>query len=334
MDVGSGDARRVGPLWAKTVTGVVRAIGLTEYGGPDVLRDLRLDLEPLGPKDVRMRVLAAAVNPTDTFRRAGARASADRPTTAEVPGMDAAGIIVEVGPGVSAFQPGDRVVAIVLPEGEHGAYRSDLVVPVSSVARSPSHVTDAAASTIPLNGLTARLVLDTLGLQEGQVLAVTGAAGALGGYLVQLGKADGLRVIADSSPSDIGLMNRLGADEVVVRGPHFASDLRELHPAGADGLADASAQGADVLDAVRNGGTMVSVRGYTGDGSNRIRVVPVAVREVAHRNDLLARLVDQAERGVIELRVAEVMPADCAPEAHRRLEAGGTRGRLVLDFTA
>jgi NADPH:quinone reductase len=117
--------------------------------------------------------------------------------------MDVAGVLDQIGPGVSTdVQVGDHVIAIVVPHALHGGYSEAVVVPAESVVRVPTGATDAEAATLPMNGLTVRLALDLLGLTRGQTLAVTGGAGAVGGYAVQLGKADGLRVIADASDSD------------------------------------------------------------------------------------------------------------------------------------
>lgn len=108
------------------------------------------------------------------------------------------------------LQVGDHVMAIVVPEGSRGAYSERVVVTAESVARVPVGATDAERTTLPMNGLTARLALDVLALERGQILAVTGAAGAVGGYAVQLTKADGLRVIADASQDDDQLVKRAG----------------------------------------------------------------------------------------------------------------------------
>ena len=177
-----------------------------------------------GPGQVRIRVHVAAVNPTDTGLRSGARAAQMTDIAPPyVPGMDAAGVLDQIGENVTTdLRPGDRVMAIVVPKGAHGAYSERLVVPVESVARIPAGVSDLAACTLPMNGLTTRLALDLLALEPGQILAVTGAAGAVGGYAVQMAKAEGLRVVADASPEDEQLVKELGADLVVGRGNQFA----------------------------------------------------------------------------------------------------------------
>lgn len=314
----------------------MRAVGVVEFGGPEALQVVEVPEVHAAEGEIRLRMHAAAVNPTDTYTRNGARAeqlSADPPPY--VPGMDAAGVIDEIGPGVETdLEIGDRVMAIVVPSGSHGAYRESLVVPAESVARTPARSSHAEACTLPMNGLTARLSLDLLDLRPGQTIAVTGAAGAYGGYVVQLAKADGLRVIADASDADRDLVASLGADVVVRRGDDVADAIREHAPDGVDGLADGSVQSELVVPAVADGGAYTSVRGWTGpDGGTRgIRFLATWVRDYARERAKLDRLREQAEAGQLTMRVAQTYPADHADEAHRRLEAGGTRGRLVIEF--
>jgi NADPH2:quinone reductase len=311
----------------------MRAAGVTEFGGPEALHIVEVPAEPLGPGQVRLRVQAATVNPTDTYARSGAYAGRDPVKTPPwVPGMDVAGVVAEVGEGVDHLAVGDAAMGIVVPFGPHGAYREDKVLPGNSVVRAPKGVGAVAASTLPMNGLTARLALDLMALTPGQVLAVTGAAGAFGGYVVQLAKADGLTVVADASEADEGLVKELGADVVVRRGDDVAARIREHVPEGVDGLADGSVQDALVLPAVKDGGAVATVRGYRGDGERGLRVFPTLVRRVAEDRPALDRLRQQVEDGVLTLRVARTLPAEEAAEAHRMLERGGIRGRLVLTF--
>lgn len=310
------------------------AVGVTEYGGPEVLRVLDLPIEPLGADGLRVRVNAATVNATDTVLRAGLRAAGDHPAgDVDVPGVDVAGTLVEVGEGIATdLAVGDHVMGTVQPSGAHGGYRQDVVLPARSVTRVPSGSGDVAASTLPTNGLTARQALDVLALQPGQVVAVTGAAGAFGGFVVQLAKADGLTVIADAAPADEALVRGLGADIVVTRGDDVADRIRERFPDGVDGLADGAVLDAAALPAVADGGAVATVRGYTGDGKRGLRVTPVWVRTYVQELQKLDQLRELAEQGAVALRVAGTYPVAQAADAHRRLEAGGVRGRLVLTF--
>lgn len=311
----------------------MRAAGVTEFGGPEALHLVDVPAEPLGPGQVRLRVQAAAVNPTDTHARSGAYAGRDPVKTPPwVPGMDVAGVVTEVGDGVQHLTVGDAAMGMVVPFGPYGAYREDKVLPGNSVVRAPKDVDAVAAATLPMNGLTARFALDLMGLQAGQVLAVTGAAGAFGGYVVQLAKADGLTVVADASEADEALVTELGADVVVRRGDDVAARIRGQFPDGVDGLADGSVQDALVLPAVQDGGAVATVRGYRGDGQRGLRFLPTLVRRVAEDRAALDRLRQQVEDGVLTLRVARTYPVEQAAEAHRLLERGGVRGRIVLTF--
>jgi NADPH:quinone reductase-like Zn-dependent oxidoreductase len=289
-----------------------------------------------GPGELRIRVRAAAVNPTDTVLRSGGRAERLRDVSPpHVPGMDAAGVLEQIGDGVETdLALGDHVAAIVLPLGQRGAYAERVVVPAESVVRAPRSATDVEAATLPMNGLTARAALDELALAPGSSLAVTGAPGAVGGYVVQLAKASGLRVVADAGPSDDQLVRTLGADIVLPRGDEFAARVRNEFPDGVDGLVDAALLEALAVDAVRDDGSMVTLRGYAGreTGDRGIRFFPLYVRNYAREHSMLDGLRSLSEAGTLSLRVARALPATQAAEAHRILEAGGTRGRIVLEF--
>lgn len=312
----------------------MKAVGLITFGGPDVLQVVDRPTPHPGPGEVRIRVRAAAVSPTDTLLRSGAHA--DRLAGVlppYLPGMDAAGDIDEVGEGVVKWRPGDRVMAVVVPHRPlGGAYAEQIVVPADSVALAPSGFGYVEAATLPMNGLTARATLDRLGLTSGQTLAVTGAAGAYGGYVVQLARAAGLVVVADASTADEQLVRDLGADTVVRRGPGMSEAVRALCPDGVDALADGALLEAGVLPAVKDGGQMAVVRGWTGPSERDIAVHSIRVHRYVKEGVKLDELRQQAEDGIVTLRVAGTLPAAQAAEAHRTLEAGGVRGRIVLTF--
>src|SRR6201996_1304855 len=314
----------------------MRAVGITEFGGPEALEIVELPEPEAGPGEVRIRVHAAAVTPTDTLLRDGSRAEMLRDVPPpHVPGMDAAGVVDQIGSGVqTGLQVGDPVMAVVLPRAQHGAYAELVVVPAESVVRAPAGASHAEAASLLMNALTVRAALDALDLRPGQLLAVTGAAGAVGGFAVQLGKADGLQVVADAAPQDEKLVTELGADTVLPRGDDFGARVREVFPAGADGLVDAALLAEHAIPAFRDGGRIATVRGYRGPEAEvrGITFHPVMVRDYAREQAKLNRLREQAEAGQVTLRVARVFPADQAPEAHRAIEAGGVRGRLILEF--
>ena len=215
----------------------MRAVTFSKFGGSEVIEVKELPEREPGPGQVRIRVAAATVNPTDIGFRSGRQAAMlgglEPPY---IPGMELAGTVDKAGEG-SEWQPGDRVLAIVIPRRpEGGAMAESVVVPSASVTRIPEGVSMEQAATLPMNGLTVRLALDKLALKPGDTLAVTGAAGAVGAYAVELGVADGLRVIAVASPGDEAMLKKMGAEAVVPRGDDAMQRIRELVPAGVDGL--------------------------------------------------------------------------------------------------
>lgn len=288
----------------------MKAIGANTYGGPEVLEVVELPDPVPGPGEVLVRVRAAAVNPTDTYVRNGdrARAHARQSPPPYVPGMDVAGVLEAVGPGVrTQLSVGDPVMGVVVPHGRHGAYAEKVALPVRSVAAAPAGASHAEAAALPMNGLTARLALDLLALEDGQVLGVTGAAGALGGYVVELARADGLTVVADSSEEDEPLVRRLGAHVVVRRGEGVAARMRAEVPEGVHALVDGSVQDAALYPAIRDGGGFAAVRGFGGEAPRGIRNHQVWITAYAEQQEKLDAL-------------------------RARAEAGGIRGRLVLEF--
>lgn len=307
----------------------MRAVGFTTHGGPDVLEVLDLPEPHAGFGEVRIRVHAAAVNPTDTLQRSVRRQEAGPPW---VPGMDVAGVVDEVGDGLGVLSVGDPAMAIVVPEGTHGGYAEHVVVPAGSAVPLPAGVDPVAACTLPMNALTAWLALDELAVPRGGTVAVTGAAGAFGGYAVQLAVNRGLRVLADAADADRELVSGFGAHVVLPRGDGFAESVRGAVPDGVDGLADGSLQGDVLLPAVRDGGRIATVRGHRGAAERDVTWHPVWVRTIAQDRGRLLAIRELAASGALTPRVAGTWPAERAAEAHRALEAGGQRGRGVLLF--
>ncbi|MDB6170799.1 MAG: Zinc-type alcohol dehydrogenase-like protein [Chthoniobacteraceae bacterium] len=312
----------------------MHAIGYMKYGGPEVLEIYNLPEIHAGFGQVRIRNYAATVNPTDIMARTGLQSGQQKGIAPPyVPGMEAAGIVDEVGKGVATgVKVGDSVLGLVIPRGDHGAYREQIVLSARSVVPVPAGKSFTEACTLPMNGLTARMSLDLLNLPAGQTIAVTGAAGAYGGYVIQLAKAEGLRVIADASEQDEQLVKSLGADIVIRRGDDVASRIREYFPNGVDGLADGAVLNELVIPAVRDGGAFTSVRGFQGKPQREISFSRTFVMNYDGEFEKLDHLRRQVENGTLSLRLAATYPKERAAAAHQRLEAGGTRGRLVIEF--
>jgi NADPH:quinone reductase-like Zn-dependent oxidoreductase len=306
-------------------------------GGPEVLEVSDLPEPQPGAGEVRIRVAAATVNPTDISFRSGRQFTI--PQLAEmgvkppfIPGMELAGVVDAVGEGTS-WRPGDRVMAIVNPRRPGGGAQAELVVvPAASVARVPDGITPQAAATLPMNGLTVRLALDKLALKRGQTLGVTGAAGAVGGYAVELGVSEGLRVIAVARPQDEALVKRFGAETFVPSGDGAIRAVYDAARGGVDGLIDAAVLDAAALPAIKDGGKLATVRGFAGPSERGITITPVRVASYVENGEALDRLGRLVAEKRLTLRVAETFPPERTADAQRKMAAGGTRGRLVIVF--
>jgi NADPH2:quinone reductase len=309
----------------------MRAVGITAPGGPEVLSVFDRGVRAPDRGEVRIAVKAAAVNPTDIGLRTRGAGNLPAPWT---PGMDAAGVVESVGEDVERLGLGEKVMAAVSPRRPEGGAQAELlVVPAASVVPIPDGATLQQAATLPMNGLTALLGLELLGLQAGQTVAVTGAAGLLGTYVIALAKQQGLRVVADAKPEDEAFIRGLGADIVVPRGEGFLSAVRKAAPDGVDGLYDTALLHEAVFPAITDSGSMVVVRGWKPDETERgIVVKQVMVADALERTDWLEDLRRLASEGHIPLRVVGEYPPDRVAEAQQVMDAGGLRGRVVIVF--
>ncbi|MVU77864.1 zinc-binding dehydrogenase [Nocardia sp. ET3-3] len=309
----------------------MRAVVVRSFGGPEVLEVAEVPVPSAGPGQVRIRVAAAGVNPVDLHTRSGGLAAAGLMVARDVIGLgwDVAGTIDEIGSGVTEFAIGDEVFGLSdrldVPLGTHAEY---VVLDATAVARSPRGVSAVEAASVPLNALTAAQAMDALDLAPGQTVLITGAAGAVGGFAVELAVAQGLRVVATAAAADEPLVRKLGAEFFVPRGARLGEAVRALVPGGVDGAVDAASLGAEALDAVRSAGAFAAVVGGAEPAGLRgIRVANTWIRADGPRLSELAALIEQ---GRLTPRVAETLPLADVAEAHARLSAGGLRGRLIL----
>lgn len=294
----------------------MRAAVVTSFGGPEAVRVVETDVPEPGARQVRIKVAAAALNPVDAGVREGVFGGAGKRIGL---GWDVAGIVDATGVA-TAWKAGDEVVALdygmVKPLGAHAEY---VVVPAEAVAAAPRTVDAVHAATLPLNALTAAQALDLLDLASGASLLVTGAAGAVGGYAVQLAARRGVSVTALAREDDEDLVRSLGA----ARFTGGAVGARSF-----DAVLDAAVLGERALGWVRDGGAYVGVIPQAAPAPERgVRADTV---EVSADGARLAELVGLVDQGALTLRVAGAIPLDDAAKAHARLAEGGVRGRLVL----
>jgi len=322
QDMAAGSANR--SLTSKAVT-------YKTLGGYEVIEFVERTVRAPAAGEVRIEVKAAAVNPADIlFRDPGW----PNMTSNIVPGLDAAGVIESVGPGVSRLHPGQKVIAAVNPvRPEGGAQAQHIVVPAASVVPIPEGVSLAQASILLMTGLTALNAREIAGLKKGQILAVSGGAGLLAQYAIAAAKRQGIKVIADAKPADAELVRGYGADIVVERGPGFAEAIRRELPNGVDALLDSASLGEEPFGAIRDGGIYIPVRGWGDKPAERgIKIKPVSVSGVLERTEWLELLRNMVAAGEIKLRVVEEYAPTKAADAQRALVAGSPRGRPVILF--
>ena len=312
----------------------MRAVGFKKFGDPEVLEVIDVPEVSAGEGEIRIKNYASAVNPTDIVSRSGLIKQFIKDFSLPcVPGMDVAGEVDEVGNGVdTGIKVGDKVMAMVMPNKLHGAYREQLILDQNAVVKAPEGFSHFETSTLPMNGLTARLSLDLLNLKKGNIIAVTGGPGAYGGYVIQLAKADGLNVLADSNEKDIQLLKDLGVDHIIPREKNFVEEVRKIFPNGVDGIADGALLNEKAVGAVKDNGSFTSVRNFIGEPQRNINFTATWVSEYNCDFEKLNKLRQQVEDGLISLRVADIVTPENAAEAHRRLDAGGTRGRMVISW--
>jgi NADPH:quinone reductase-like Zn-dependent oxidoreductase len=307
----------------------MKAIALDEYGDPEVLTLRELPDPPVGPDVVRIRVRAAGVNPVDYKIRQGHLRGAYPHQTPLVPGWDVAGVVDQVGPAVTRFQPGDEVMAYARKETvQHGTYAELVSVSERAVAHKPAGFSFAQAGGLPLAGLTAAQALTAVGVESGDVVLVHAAAGGVGHLAVQIARALGAqRVIGTASPANHDFLRSLGA-EPVEYGPELPKQLAAL--AGGDGRVDVA---VDLVggEALRQSPSLVR------HPARHVSVVDPAVKEqgglyVFVRPDgvQLESLSGLADAGRLRVEVSHEVPLAQAARAHQLVEKGHGRGKVVL----
>jgi NADPH:quinone reductase-like Zn-dependent oxidoreductase len=297
-----------------------RAAVVRPPGGPESIEIIDVPVAEPGPGEVRVRVAAAPVNPVDLAVARGlfhAMGLINQPDHTGL-GWDFAGTVSAAGPG-AGLTAGARVAGMVDGfDRDFGTYAEQLIVPASNLARVPDGLDLATASTVPLNGLAAAQILDLLGDAPagGNTLLVTGAAGAVGGYVASLAPERGWRVTGLARAEDEEFVRSLGADFTTHAGP------------GWDAVADGAVMQEQALALVRDGGAFVGVQPSAKPPAQRgINVDVVVTHPDGPR---LAGLLARAASGELPARVRAVVPLDQVATAHQATAKGGLRGRYVL----
>ncbi len=298
----------------------MRAAQFSEFGGPEVLEIVELPEPHAGSGQIRIAVRAVGVNPFDWKVRGGAMGG-------ELPqrvGLEVAGVVDELGDGVSDVAAGDEVFGF--PAGGGGAAESALLEDYAPV---PAGLDLVTAAGLPVAVETAVRTLDLLGVAAGQTLVINGASGAVGRAATQLAKARGARVIGTAGEGNQELLRSLGA-EPTTYGPGLAQRVRELAPDSVDNALDASGGGAlpDLVELTGGPENVVTIADYSGAQETGVSFTGGPGTERAFH--ALRDITPMIEAGAFQLPVAGTYSLDQIAEAHRAGEAGHAPGKLVL----
>ena len=347
-----GQDQRQGPGQGRAVTAAGRpvagaieaqAIVVSRHGGPEVLVPATVSVPPPGPGEVRLRQTAIGVNYIDVYCRTGFFDLLQPPA---VPGMEAAGVVVDVGPGVTHLAAGDRVAYACPPVGAYAAART---MDAALVLKLPAAIDDETAAAVLLKGLTAEFLLHQVhAVRPGEVVVVHAAAGGVGLLLCQWASALGAAVIGTVSTDEkAALARRAGCDLVVVHGrePFSEAVLRATGGRGADVIYDAIGRDSFTASvaalAVR--GHLVSFGQASGPvGAHDIGAFASKSATISRPNyghytsdpedlrAMAARLFAVLATGTVQPMIGARLPLAAAAEAHRRLEGRETVGSTVL----
>lgn len=298
----------------------MKAVVLERFGGPEVLRLADVPEPKAGPGALRVRVIAASVNPVDWKLRSGALQARMPLELPAILGRDAAGEVLEVGAGVRGFSPGDRVLGLVW-----GAYAEQVSAPVDAWARLPASLDQRDAAALPLVVLTgAQLMEEAVSPQPGATVLVTGALGGVGRAAIHAARLRGARVLAGVRARQKAEAAALDVDGVVA-----LDDDRELDALSLDALADTVGGEATqrLLGKVKRGGVVGSVVGEPPGARERGLTVRAMFTHPDARR--LGELAQAAARGELSIPIGHRLPLADAAEAHRLGEGGGA-GKILL----
>lgn len=299
----------------------MKALQFAEYGDPEVMHVVAVEEPHAGPGQIRIAVRAAGVNPVDWKIRSGAMQQFMPVQLPYVPGSDVAGVVDEVGHGVSGVAVGEEVFGFAV-----GGGAAEYAV-LEHFAAKPAEMGWAEAAGLPVAVETAVRALDLLGVSAGQTLLINGAAGGVGTAAVQFARARDAVVIGTASPANHDYLRSLGATPTTY-GAGLVDRVRELAPSGVDHAFDAAGAGAlpELVELTGSPERVLTIADpqaqqygvpYTGGGGQRSYQ---ALGEAA-------RLFAQ---GRFSMAVTRTFPLADAPQAHLISEQGHVRGKLTL----
>ena len=298
---------------------MMKAVRFSQFGGPEVLEIVDLPDPHPGPCQVRIAVRAAGVNPSDWKKRKGMM-DRELPQTL---GHEAAGIVDELGAGVTDVTVGDRVFGL----SADGAAQAELAV-LSYYAPIPPSLDFPGAAALPAALETATRTLDQLGVGRGSTLLINGASGTVGSAAVQLAVVRGAHVIGTASLASHDYLRSLGA-EPVAYGGGLVERVRALSPDGVDAALDVAGNGVlpELIELAGGPEHVVTIADFGGAQQHGVTFSSGEAGRAVHA---IAEIGELIESGRFSLPVAQTFPLAEIAEAHRVSEDSHVRGKLVL----
>lgn len=315
----------------------MKAVQIHTFGGVDVLTYEGAERPEPQAGEVLVRMRAAGVNPVDSVVRKiplpGIIEAKDLPY---ILGWDISGEVVALGEGVTQFTVGDAVYGMPRFPGEAKAYSEYVTAPVSDIARKPERLTHQEAAGVPLAALTAwQALFDTAHLQAGQTVFISGGAGGVGHFAIQLAKWKGAKVITTTSTRNVEFVRDLGADVVIEYTKQKFEDVVKDVDVVLDNI------GEDVLrhsfEVVKRGGRVVSLPGHKGVRQLGAQLAPqygveFASIRVHPSGEQMAEMAKVFDAGQLKVHLDAIFPLRDVAQAHTLIEGGHVRGKLVLSM--
>jgi NADPH:quinone reductase-like Zn-dependent oxidoreductase len=313
----------------------MRAITMAATGGPEVLTIADVERPAKINSEFLVKVLYAGINPIDAKTRAGGAVSKEIPRYPAILGHDFSGVVVESPYEAHPIKPGDEVYGMVMVPHFSGSYAEYLTVPSISIARKPAALSHSDAAGVPLAALTAwGMVVEIAKAHEGQRMLIHAGAGGVGHFAIQFARYFGAQVTATSSAHNLRWMQELGANEVI----DYTSTRFEDRVGDLDVVIDLIGNvhndtGTRSLTVLRPGGLIVN--GPSGSFPTLMDDAAAAgVRATTYRvapdGSTLAVISRLLATGDVKVHVDEIFDLANAADAHRALETGHTRGKIVL----
>lgn len=298
----------------------MKAIVVHEFGGPEVLKYEDAPRPQPKENEILVRVIAAGVNPVDTYVRSGKFGT---PTLPVIPGRDIAGIVEELGPGVTKFKKGDAVYGNV----NNGGYAEYAVATEKNIAAKPASLDFVQAAAVPVAARTAwNALVETVHLAAGQTVLIQGGSGGVGSFAIQIAKLRGAKVYATASTTNQDLLKELGADVAI----DYTKQKFEDVVKDVDVVLEAANK--EILErdypVVKKGGFLISIVGPADAAKvqqHEIQAPPLAISGSA-----LPELTKLFDAKKIKVVVTQTLPLSEAQKAQEQAGTHHTRGKIVL----